>query len=236
MMSPTMVISLFQTMLITTCHKNLKTYAAALSGFSEDYEGLEYEKYLELAKSNEFDKNRLDNINSAVDYVIFGLRHFDGGEVVRSLLGVSGSMEKNIGLIESITPTAKSLHSKSLKIALEYSEKETLDNDIKFVTLDLESYTPRFDYPAHSTVLNALHNSILEDGGGNVFSMGIASDYLIIRSSALDFNFPEFLKQLQENHPILGLKGNGHLSRGFIQFYSGHKDQIVEEIKNSIKS
>ncbi|MHA2403615.1 MAG: DHH family phosphoesterase [Candidatus Kariarchaeaceae archaeon] len=211
-------------------------HLAALSGFSEHYEGLEYEKYLELAKSNEFDKNRLDNINSAVDYVLFGLRHFDGGEVVRSLLGASGSMEKNIGLIESITPTAKSLYTKSLKIALENSGKETLDNDVKFVTLDLENYTPRFDYPAHSTILNGLHNSILEEDGGNVFSMGIASDYLIIRSSALDFNFPEFLSQLQEDHQTLGIKGNGHLSNGFMQFYSGHKDQIVEEIKKSIES
>jgi RecJ-like exonuclease len=207
---------------------------AAISGFSDKSESNEYNSYLELAEANEFDKPRIDNITSAVDYVIFGLRHMDGGEVVRNLLGVSGTHEKNTELIESITPTAKSLFSKSLKVAVNSCEEQILSNKVKFVTLDLDNYAPRFDYPSHSSLIAALYTSKLEEEGGNVFTLGIASDYIIIRSSALDFVFDAFLNKLLESHPSFGIKGSGHRSSGSIQFYAGHKEIIVEEIKKLI--
>ncbi len=209
---------------------------AAISGYSDNVEGEEYKNYLEIASENEFDKNRIDNITSAIDYVLFGLRYFDGGEVIRNVLGISASKEKNTELIESITPTAKSLFARALKVVLDSCTVESLDNEAKLVTLEIEKFSHRYEYPAHSTLLTALHQTKLEEEGGNVYTLGISSDYLIIRSSVLDFNFTNFLTNIQETLPNLAIRGSGHKSVGNIQFMAGYREQIIEEIKKLISS
>ena len=144
-----------------------------ISGLSDNVSGTEYEKYLELTKQNDYDLSRLENMLSAVDYVIFGLRHFDGGEIVRDLLGIRGNHEKTTELIEGIAPTSKSLFAKSVKIAQTNSKKSKLGEGKFLVLLDLENFAPRFEYPSHSSIVSALHNLIVEEESDPVVTIEI---------------------------------------------------------------
>lgn len=210
--------------------KNL-VQLAAVSGIYDRIEGDEITKYNELADANDFDRNRLTNIASALDYLTFGLRNFDGGEIVRNILGISGDFETNTSLIENITPTAQSLFAKSLKIMKDNSPTEDLDNGSKMTLVSFENFAPRYEYPTHSDLLEALHYAKRDEIKELVQTVGYGSDYAIVRSSNLGFFFPDFLEALQSAIPELGVTGSGHRSVGSIQFYSGLRDKVLEEIK-----
>ncbi|MCY3412948.1 MAG: hypothetical protein INQ03_15020 [Candidatus Heimdallarchaeota archaeon] len=204
---------------------------AATSGVYDRIEGDEINRYLELADANEFDRNRLTNIASALDYLTFGLRHQDGGEIVRNILGISGDFDQNTALIENITPTAQSLFAKSQKIMKDNLAKEDLANGSSLFMADFDNFAPRFEYPMHSDLLAAVHYKLRDELDNVVISIGHGSDYLIVRSSNLSFKFREFLESLQSAKPELGITGSGHRSVGSVQFLSGHKAIVLEEIK-----
>ncbi len=208
---------------------------AVISSLADNVSSVEYEKYLEIVEQNDYDLGRLKNILSAVDYVIFGLRHFDGGEIVRNLLGINTTHEKTTELIESIVPTSKSLLAKSLKIAQAKCDKSELSEGKNFVLLDLEKYAPRFEYPSHSSILNGLHNSIIDEGNGSVITVGVTSDYLILQNSTIGFNFIEFFNQLEVKLPATGITGYGQGSNGSIQYLTGFKDTVLKAIKKLLK-
>lgn len=206
-----------------------------ISGIADNVSGTEYEKYLELTKKNDYDLDRLENMLSAVDYVIFGLRHFDGGEIVRDLLGVRGNHNKTTELIEGIAPTSKSLFARGLKIAQTNSKKSSLSEGKTLLLLDLDNFAPRFEYPSHSSIVSALHNLTVEEESGTVVTIGQSSEYLILKNSALDFKFSEFLGQLQEELLELGITGHGQNQSGSVQYLAGFKDTVLKAIKKMLK-
>lgn len=208
---------------------------AVISSLADNVSSAEYEKYLEIVEQNDYDLSRLNNILSAVDYVIFGLRHFDGGEIIRNLLGINSNHEKTTELIESIVPTAKSLQAKSIKIAHNNFEKSELSEGKNLALLDLEQFAPRFEYPSHSLILNGLQKVLVDEEKGSVVTIGITSDYLIFMNSTIGFNFMEFFNQLQEELPNSGITGYGQGQNGSIQFLTGFKDNLLDAIKKLLK-
>ncbi|MHA2275298.1 MAG: hypothetical protein ACXAC2_06010, partial [Candidatus Kariarchaeaceae archaeon] len=208
---------------------------SVISGLADDVSGTEYGKYLEIVEQNEYDLNRLGNILSALDYVIFGLRHFDGGQIVRDLLGINLNHERTTELIEGIAPTSKSLFSIAVKSAQANVEKSVLGDDKTLVVLDIDNFASKYEYPSHSSIISAIHSAAAEEESGTVITLGLSEDYLLIKNSALDFNFTEFLTQLQEELLNLGISGNGQNQSGSIQYLSGFKDQVFETMKNFLK-
>jgi RecJ-like exonuclease len=208
---------------------------SVISGLADDVSGTEYGKYLEIVEQNEYDLNRLGNILSALDYVIFGLRHFDGGQIVRDLLGINLNHERTTELIEGIAPTSKSLFSIAVKSAQANVEKSVLGDDKTLVVLDIDNFASKYEYPSHSSIISAIHSAAAEEESGTVITLGLSEDYLLIKNSALDFDFTEFLTQLQEELLNVGISGNGQNQSGSIQYLSGFKDQVFETMKNFLK-
>ncbi len=99
----------------------------------------------------------------------------------------------------------------------------------------MDQFTPRFDYPSHSSILKSLHQSKVDDANGTtIVTLGIGDDYVILLSSSGDFEFKKFLSEIQEEHINLGISGSGHASTGSIRFLSGHKEVVLEEIKKLV--
>ena len=113
--------------------------------------------------------------------------------------------------------------------------KTELSEGKNLVLLDLEDYAPRFEYPSHSSILNGLHNLMVDEGNGSVVTIGVTSDYLNLTNSAIGFNFDEFFNQLQEKLPNTGITGYGQGSSGSIQFLTGFKGKVLGAIKKLLK-
>ncbi|MHA2502684.1 MAG: DHH family phosphoesterase [Candidatus Kariarchaeaceae archaeon] len=211
-------------------------HLAALSGYADKIEGSELDAYLAKSEEYEFDASKLENIKYALEYVSFGLRFLDGGEVIRNILGVSGPRTRTNDLIESITPTAKSLFTKSLKIMEQHAHTEELGNGVMYYQVDLDNYTPRISYPPHSELLFEFHIDKVENSESDVISVGVSDSYIIVRSSDHNFSFMGFLEKLQSQLPEFGITGGGHNTFGSLQFYTGHQAKILETIKEVLGS
>lgn len=206
-------------------------HLGGLAGHADKLEGQEVEAYIAKAEEYEFDVSKLENIKYALEYVSFGLRFLDGGEVIRNILGISGPRTRTNELIESITPTAKSLFTKSLKIMEAHAHHEELSNGTEYYQVDLDNYTPRISYPPHSELLFEFHIDKVENTESVVTTIGVSNSYIIVRSSDHNFGFKAFLEDLQSNLPEFGITGGGHNSFGSLQFYTGHQEKILETTK-----
>ncbi|MDH5646626.1 MAG: hypothetical protein OEZ01_11495, partial [Candidatus Heimdallarchaeota archaeon] len=91
--------------------------------------------------------------------------------------------------------------------------------------------------PQSADLLFAFHNNKLaENEGKAIVSLGTGNTYLILRHSSTEFSFLDMLNKLQEKFPAFGITGGGHTNFGSIQFYSGHKEDIINEIKQILAS
>lgn len=208
---------------------------AAIAGVGDNSDSIELSKYLEAAEGNEYGNERIDNIVSALDYLLFNLRHFDGGEVIRNVLGLTGHHSTHTTLIESVVPTAKSLFASALAVFKNNVAKEELSNGTVYQVIDFELYGPKFDYPNYSTLMAKLHFDTVEENE-KVVTIGLANDYLIIRNSDPEFVFEEFLTKLSDDQPEYFINGAGHQSYGSIQYYTAFKENVIEMIKESFSA
>ncbi len=212
---------------------NYLPHLAAISAISDKSKSVEASKYIELAEGYEFNADTLDNIHYALDYLVYGLRHFDGGEVTRNLLGLTGNIETRNKLIESLTPTAKSLFSSSLRVLKKHIVSEELSNGVTLQIADFELYTPRYEYPENSDLLLEIHSELSEEKP-NVVTIGLSSDFMIIRSNQKEFDFSTLLDDLITENPDHFIKGAGHKHTGSIQFYAGYRDEVLDIVKKAI--
>ena len=212
-------------------------HLGALSGFADKVKGPEYEEYLTKASENDYNEEMLDLSRHTLEYVLSGLRHIDGGEVTRNILGLSGSIERTKSMLDTIGPMAREIFKASLEVMTSSVVEETLSNNLILSQVEMENYTPRYDYPQSADLLFAFHNNKLaENEGKAIVSLGTGNTYLILRHSSTEFSFLDMLNKLQEKFPAFGITGGGHTNFGSIQFYSGHKEDIINEIKQILAS
>lgn len=110
-------------------------------------------------------------------------------------------------------------------------------NGVNFSTIDLEKYTMRFTYPAPGAVLSRIHEiAAKENENLPSLTIGMTEDMFIVRASKPILPVQEIIDNLQAKFPQANVDGGGHEMAGAIRFVSAHKEALVEEIKNQLKS
>ncbi len=191
--------------------------------------GKEYDMYAEQLKSNEdavMTPDDVKTVASAIEYVLFGLRFSDGGETIRDLIGIGRRREKGLELVKELAAVGNSAMEKAVKVISEYADiVSTGSGDLHL--LDLEKFAQRFEYPSHGGLVTAYHDKI----NNEAISVGIGTDYLILRISSDKVNFDSILEKLENALPNAMISGGGYDSVGSIKFLPGLKDKVITELK-----
>jgi RecJ-like exonuclease len=198
----------------------------AVAGISDRCDTPETAQYIALTGK---DKEYLGKIGTAIDYMSYQLKH-DAGK------GVFEQLFENYNFVLLINDEVRKGFENQLQCALPYLRSQEI-NGINFSTIDLEKYTMRFTYPGPGAVLSRVHeiaakvNETLPS-----LTIGATEDMFIVRASQPILPVQEIIDSLKEKHPYANVNGGGHEMAGAIRFVGAHKDVLLEEIKNILKT
>jgi len=198
----------------------------AVAGISDRCDVKETEDYiLKTGKTREY----LGKLGTAIDYISYQLKHDAGKGVIEELFN-------NYSFVEILNEEVKLGFENQLQCALPYLR--TLEiNGVNFSTIDLEKYTMRFTYPAPGAVLSRIHEIAAKQNESlPSLTIGITEDMFIVRASKPVLPVQEIINHLQVKFPQANVDGGGHEMAGAIRFVSAHKEALIEEVKNLLKS
>ena len=124
-------------------------------------------------------------------------------------------------------------------------------NGIRIVMLDLENISLRSEFPPPGKITGLAYwmllNNINKPNGLNntnepmkkqetkLLVLGIASDYVTIRTNIEGFNTNKIIDYLQERIGFGFISGGGHENAGTVKFISGVKEGVINGVKEFLK-
>lgn len=207
-------------------------HLATIGALSDKVEGAEIEAYkAKLAEIDDEDKiseEDMQGIINALEYILFGLRFADGGEVVRDMLRIGKKDGRADAAAARIGDRAVEMIEAALLTLEENVETEEV-NGVKLNKVNVELFAPRYEFPTHGLLISRLHEG-LQDQGEKVVTLGLGQDYIIFRGKNMSASLDELIASLKENLPFAQITGGGHSQVGALNFLVGYKDQVIEEL------
>jgi len=198
----------------------------AVAGISDRCDTPETESYI---KNTGMSKEELGKIGTAIDYISYQLKH-DAGKGVYEQLYVSNEF------VQLINKEVSNGFETQLQSTLPYLRTQEI-NGVVFSTLDVEKYTMRFTYPAPGAVISRVHDiTAAEHTVSPVLTLGYMSDMIIIRANKPVLPVETIINNLKQKFPNANVDGGGHEMAGTIRFVTAHRDALLEEIKDMVKT
>lgn len=198
----------------------------AIAGISDRCDIQETEDYIKRTNKT---REELSKIGVAIDYLAYHMR-FDPGK------GLFEEVYTNKELVDMINEKVSEGAETQLQSTLPYLRTQ----EIKGITLswiDLEKYTLRFTYPTPGKVIGMIHDNVSTGKEHKpVISLGILSDMIIIRATKPILPVQEIITKLQKDLPEANVDGGGHEMAGTIKFVQAHSHDILERIKEMLKT
>ncbi len=199
-------------------------------------EGREAEQYIKLAEERGYTQETMRKIAECIDFEAFYLRFLDGKTIVEDLLGL-GRLDRQRSLLEVIGREAERLREKALRAAAGNSKSAKLKNGILLTTLDIEQFSPRFEYPPPGKLTGMLHDLKAQEAEKAV-TIGYGRDFAILRATSevqkMGLNLNRIVEELQKELPAAGVDGGGHEVAGSIKFVEGYRKAVLERLAERI--
>ncbi|WP_436935909.1 DHH family phosphoesterase [Halovenus marina] len=206
-------------------------HVPAVAGLADRSEADAMSDYLELAREEGYDTNRLRAVGEALDYATYWLRYSAGREFVNDLLNVNCTDRgRHEQLVDLLSERAERDVETQLDAAMEHVTHERLDNGAHLYRLDVERHAKRFTYPAPGKTTGKIHDRKVEETGDPVITIGFGPDFAVLRSDGVRLDIPEFVSELQEEVPGGGVSGGGHLVVGSIKFVKGMRTRVIDAL------
>lgn len=210
--------------------KNI-SHLSSVSYYSNKIKSEIGDAYDKIATENGFNPSLISDIKYSIEYVNFGLRFFDGGEVIRNILHLSGPSLRSEQLVNTISPVAKNKFEESLnQIKDNASEKELKNGDFIF-EIDLDKYSKRMNYPSSYDLLFEFHTSSASEKPNPIFTLGITDSYISLSSSREGFSYSDFAESLEKSNKKSGINFTNSHNSISILFYPGHQEAVLKSIK-----
>ena len=209
---------------------------AAMAGLADRIDNQEVMKsYLDLAARNSYSKELLGDISTLVDFVSSKLRFLEAREYIEVLFGEPRDKQKE--LVKLLAPYIRKLEAKGLEIAKTAVQIERID-ETTLQLLNIEEVFPRGFYPKPGKCIGLLHDNIQDSKGlANVVSVGILSDALTIRATdEANFSVHNLIAYFNKNLPYAFAEGGGHKNAGAIKFIPNKKEEVLQMLRNFIRS
>lgn len=213
----------------------------AIAGTGDRSDAPEFQQYLKIAKESKgLNEEDLKKIAEVVDHEAYYWKFMDGHGIIDELFLLTGNLQRHRALIDSIYPEVKEKQEKVLKASLPHVKSVVLPNGIRFNTIDVELYAPKFEYPSPGKLSGLIHDYFKEQYGEDspILTLAYGPDFAVVRASdgmqAYNFDLNEIIKILQEKLPDAGVEGGGHSFAGSIKFFEGKRKEVLEEFAKQV--
>lgn len=213
----------------------------AIAGTGDRSDAPEFQQYLKIAKESKgLEEEDLKKIAEVIDHEAYYWKFMDGHGIIDELLLLTGNLQRHRKLVDSIYPEVKAKQEKALKASLPHVKSVVLPNGIRFNTIDVELYAPKFEYPSPGKLSGLIHDYFKEEYGEDspILTLAYGSDFAVVRASdgmqVYSFDLNEIIKILQEKLPDAGVEGGGHSFAGSIKFFEGKRKEVLEEFAKQV--
>lgn len=215
-------------------HPNISddiSHLAAIAGIGDRAEGKELDQYLKIALEKGYSESELVNLAIAIDYLAYFLRFSPGRILVLDLLGIKGRNPYQTKMLPLLSNQAKDLLEKQLLISEKFKEIQELENGIKLVILDVDAYSPRFDFPPAGKITGSLFDkNKVEFPDTPIVTIGYGPDFMVFRSIGVNLEFPKLVSFCISELPYAGIDGGGHEIVGSMKFVEGTREEVMKLI------
>jgi RecJ-like exonuclease len=199
-------------------------FLPALAGVGDHSACPEFEQYLRIAASLDYDRDYLLALAKVLDFEAYHLRFIESRGLVNDLLGADTERQRK--LVNLMLPDIQRLEEEQLKSARHYCSID--EGDKVFVRIDIERVNRRGSYPAAGKATGILHDAVKTEKGKETVTLGIGPDFITFRATEnAGFNVHEVLASLIENLPFAGVEGGGHEAAGTVKFVEAAKDDVL---------
>ncbi|WP_324734832.1 DHH family phosphoesterase [Thermococcus sp. SY098] len=213
----------------------------AIAGTGDRSKAPEFEQYLKIAKETKgLEEEDLKKIAEVIDHEAYYWKFMDGKGIIEEILLLTGNLQRHRKLIDAIYPEVRAKQEKVLKASLPHVKSILLPNGIRFNTIDIELYAPKFEYPSPGKLSGLIHDHFKEKYGEDspILTLAYGPDFAVIRASdgmaAYGFDLNGIIKILQEKLPDAGVEGGGHSYAGSIKFFEGKRKEVLEEFAKQV--
>ena len=193
------------------------------------------DKYLEIAKKEDYSKELLKDISLVIEYISSKIRFMEAREYIEVLFGEPRDKQKE--LINLMAPYIKELDEKGLKMGKANAKIEKI-NDITLQLVYIEETYPGFGFfPKPGRSIGLLHDNLQSEKNlDKVISIGIIETSMTFRATdKSNFSMHELINFLNEKIPDAFVEGGGHKNAGSIKFLPNKKEKVLTLVKEFIK-
>ncbi len=183
----------------------------------------------EYIKNSGLDKEELQRIVLAVDYLAYHLRHDSGENIFLDIL-------ENKKFQEVIYSEASSCFDSALGKSLPNRVSRSI-GEVILSTVDLGSYSAKGSYPPAGRLLGRIHEkNLAENPGRKIITAGALTDMLIIRESEIIIEINGLVQDLKKEFPDAVIEGGGHENAGTIKFSGLAHSDILSSLKRKLEN
>ena len=202
----------------------------ALAGIGDKSKGNEMDQYLEISP---FKRDDLEKIKLALDHESYYLRRFSISSYIDDIM-MLGDKERGNKLISYVFEEIEKKRSSQWNLIKQHLDIKNLVDNFDLITIDLEKFIFRGEFPSPGRTLGFIHNKYIWDNEINederaIISLGIAEDYIVFRATnkakAIGFDLNDIIKQLKDRY-LEEVQGGGHPGAGTIRFVPFLKDEV----------
>lgn len=205
-------------------------HVPAIAGIADRSTAESMSDYLDLARQAGYDEVFLEDVSEAMDYVAHWLRYNAGTRLVDNLLGLDIEEERHRELVGLLAERSRRDAEEQVEAVMPHVERTTAENGAHLNLVDLEDYAYRFTYPAPGKTTGAVHDSVVDETGDPVITVGYGPDFAVMRSDGVRLDIPRMVSELNEELPGAGVSGGGHLVVGSIKFVPGTREEVLDRL------
>ena len=195
-----------------------------------------YEGYIEFAEEKGLEESELKKIAEVIDYESYHWKFNDGKGVIEDIL-MLGSLNRHRKLVNISWEELNEKQDKTKRAVIPHVKEKKLSNGVKFNTLNVESYAPKFEYPAPGKICGMIHDEVEE---GPTVTLSYGPDFCVVRASEemskLGFDLNVMISEIRDKMPETGIDGGGHEYAGSVKFFQGEREKVLKEIAQRISS
>ncbi len=193
------------------------------------------EDYLKIAGKIGYNKDLLAKIASVIDFVSSKLRFMEAREYIEVIFGEP--MEKQKALVALLDPYIKGMEAKGRAIAQKAAKLEKI-KDITLQLLFVEENFRRGFYPKPGKCTGIIHDDIQQTKKlTKVVTAGVLADAITMRATdEANFSVHELIAYIEKHVPDAFVEGGGHKNAGAITFIPSKQKEVLEALRNYIKS
>ena len=192
--------------------------------------------YLKIAEKEGYSGELLNEIASVIDFVSAKIKFMEVREYIEVLFGEPREQQKS--LVDLMAPYIKKLGEKGLAIGKAGATQEEIGKTTLQI-IEIDKTFPGFGfYPKPGMAVGMVHDDLQKEKNlTNVVTAGVMNTAVTLRATdESNFSVHDLITYINEKLPNSFCEGGGHKNAGSIGFLPSKKEEVVEVLKEFIKS